>query len=51
MINFKAEQKRFWPSVNPNLPQPEKLAKLRGKHRNEKKLDKHKGTDNNTIGW
>jgi len=35
----------------PNLLQPEKPVKSRGKHRNEKNLDKNERTDKNTIGW
>jgi len=50
LINFKAEQKRFWSSVNLNLPQPEKLVKIRGKHRYEKNLDNNEKADKNASG-
>ena len=35
--------------MNPNLPQPEKLVKPKGKHRNEKNLDNNEKTDKNTL--
>jgi len=38
-------------NCRPNLPQPEELVKLKGKHRNENNLDTNERTDKNTAGW
>ena len=45
-----AEPKRSLAAMTPNPPQPEKLAKLKGKHRNEMNLDNNEITGNNTAG-